>query len=102
MEVIHMDTLSMGITNDNGDKYLLILIDSCSRWLELYPIPDLSAEVAAGKLFEYFGRYGRPGQILSDNGPQFINKLHEELYLLTNGLKVFHMKFPNFYRICKC
>ena len=83
MEVIHMDTLSMGITNDNGDAYLLVLIDSCSRWLEMYPIPDLSAETAAIKVFDYFGRYGQPGKILSDNGPQFINKLHEELYLLT-------------------
>jgi transposase InsO family protein len=83
MEVIHMDTLYMGIANDNGDKYLLVLIDSCSRWLEMYPIPDLTAEIAAVKVFEYFGRYGHPGQILSDNGPQFINKLHEELYLLT-------------------
>ena len=34
MEVIHMDTLSMGIANSNGDSYLLVLIDSCSRWLE--------------------------------------------------------------------
>jgi transposase InsO family protein len=87
MEVIHMDTLYMGITNDNGDAYLLVLIDSCSRWLEMYPIPNLSAETAAIKVFEYFGRYGRPGLILSDNGSQFINKLHDELYLLTGVTK---------------
>jgi transposase InsO family protein len=82
MQVIHMDTLSMGITNDNGDSYLLVLIDSCSRWLEMYPIPDLTAEVAAMKLFEHFGRFGIPGQILSDNGSQFHNKLHDELHTL--------------------
>jgi transposase InsO family protein len=82
MQVIHMDTLSMGITNDNGDSYLLVLIDACSRWLEMYPIPDLSAEVAAMKLFEHFGRFGIPGQILSDNGSQFQNKLHDELHTL--------------------
>jgi hypothetical protein len=87
MEVIHMDTLSMGITNDDNDAYLLVLIDSCSRWVEMYPIPDLTAEIAARKVFEYFGRYGRPGLIQSDNGPQFINKLHEELYLLTGVSK---------------
>jgi transposase InsO family protein len=82
MQVIHMDTLSMGITNDNGDSYLLVLIDACSRWLEMYPIPDLTAEVAAMKLFEHFGRFGIPGQILSDNGSQFQNKLHDELHTL--------------------
>jgi hypothetical protein len=53
----------------------------------MYPIPNLSAETAAIKVFEYFGRYGRPGLILSDNGSQFINKLHEELYLLTGVTK---------------
>jgi hypothetical protein len=83
MEVIHIDTLYMGIENQHGDKYLLVLIDSCSRWIELYPIPDLTATIAATKLVEYFGRYGRPSQILSDMGLQFINKLHEELYTLT-------------------
>ena len=83
MEVIHMDTLSMGITNTNGDAYLLVLIDSCSRWLELFPIPNLSAEMAASKLFEHFGRFGIPGQILSDNGTQFVNKIHDELYSMT-------------------
>ena len=83
MEVIHMDTLYMGVTNDNNNSYLLVLIDSCSRWLELFPIPDLSAEQAAVKLFEHFGRFGMPGQILTDNGKQFINKLHDELHILT-------------------
>jgi transposase InsO family protein len=83
-----MDTLYMGIVNDNSDAYLLVLIDSCSRWIELYAIPDLSAETAATKIFEYFGRYGATGEILSDNGPQFINKLHEELYKLTGVNKV--------------
>jgi cleavage and polyadenylation specificity factor subunit 1 len=83
MEVIHMDTLSMGVTNDEKDKYLLVLIDSCSRWVELYPIPDLSAETAAKKIFEFIGRYGHPSKIMSDNGSQFSNKLLDELCVLT-------------------
>jgi transposase InsO family protein len=83
MEVLHIDTLSMGIANDDGDKYILVIIDSCSRWIELFPIPDLSAETAARKLFEHLGRFGHPSKIVSDNGTQFVNKIHEELYALT-------------------
>ena len=88
MEVIHMDTLYMGIANTKGDSYLLVLIDSCSRWVEMYPIPDLSAEQAALKLFEHFGRFGIPGQIRTDNGSQFINKLHAELHTLVGVDKI--------------
>ena len=83
MEVLHIDTLSMGIANDNDESYLLVLIDSCSRWIELFPIRDLTAEVAAKKLLEHIARFGHPSQILSDNGPQFVNKLLEELFILT-------------------
>ena len=83
-----MDTLYMGIANTKGDSYLLIVIDSCSRWVEMYPIPDLSAEQAALKLFENFGRFGIPGQIRTDNGSQFINKQYAELHSLTGVDKI--------------
>ena len=83
MEILHMDSLAMGIANEHGDTHLLVIIDSCSRWVELFPIPDLSAEVAAAKLVEHFGRFGQPAAIRSDNGTQFINQLHDELYKLT-------------------
>ena len=83
MEVFHMDTLYMGIQDDNKAQYLLVLIDSCSRWIELYPITDLLAETAAEKIAEHIGRFGHPAQILSDNGSQFVNKLFEDLYALT-------------------
>lgn len=83
MEILHMDSLAMGIEDDHGNSHLLVLIDSCSRWVELFPIPNLSAEVAATKLVEHFGRFGQPAAIRSDNGTQFINQLHDELYKLT-------------------
>lgn len=83
MEILHMDSLHMEITDPNGNRYVLVLIDSCSRWIELFPIPDLLAETAAEKLVEHFGRFGQPSAIRSDNGTQFINQLHDELYRLT-------------------
>ena len=83
MEILHMDTLFMGTPNHKGDKYLLVIIDSCSRWLELYSIPDLTAETAATKIVEHIGRFGHPSQILSDNGAQFVNKLLDDLFAQT-------------------
>jgi transposase InsO family protein len=53
----------------------LIVIDTFTRWIELYPITDFTEEVAALKILEHFGRYGPPTEILTDRGAQFVNKL---------------------------
>ena len=37
--------------------------------------PDYTAEVAALKLLEHFGRYGAPKTILTDRGAQFANEI---------------------------
>ena len=37
MEILHMDSLYMGIADDYENQYVLVLIDSCSRWVELFP-----------------------------------------------------------------
>ena len=78
-----MDTLSIGVEDEFGNRHILVLIDSCSRWVELFPIKDLEPSTAASKLIEHFGRFGQPAEIRSDNGTQFVNKLHDELFRLS-------------------
>ena len=79
MEELHIDTLSLGIKDEYQNEHILVVIDACSRWVEMYPIPDLSAITAAHKLTEHFGRYGQPFIIRSDNGTQFCNDIIDEL-----------------------
>ena len=88
MESLHIDTLSMGIVDDEGYQYILVVIDGCARWIELYPLRDLSAETAASKLLEHVCTYGQPSQIRSDNGTQFANNVIEQLCELTGIEKV--------------
>jgi transposase InsO family protein len=79
MEEVHIDTLSMGVKDKFGNEHILVVIDSCSRWIEMYPIADLTAQTAARRLMEHFGRYGQPFEIRSDNGTQFCNETVAEL-----------------------
>ena len=88
MESLHIDTLSMCIEDNEGYLYILVVIDGCSRWVELYPIKDLSAETAASALLAHVCTYGQPSQIRSDNGTQFANKIIEQLCELTGIKKV--------------
>jgi hypothetical protein len=80
MEEIHMDTLSIGVPDEQGNEHILVVIDACSRWIELYPIPDIGAETAARRLVEHFMRYGQPYIVRSDRGTQFCNDLRAALF----------------------
>jgi transposase InsO family protein len=54
---------------DNG--YILTIICTFTRWVELYRTPDATALSAARCLVQHFGRFGAPAQVRSDNGPHF-------------------------------
>ena len=54
-------------------EYILVIIDTHSRWIELFQCPDASSESAAHALLAHFGRYGCPQQIRSDRGSHFVN-----------------------------
>jgi hypothetical protein len=56
MECINIDFI--GPYPDNG--YVLNFIDTFTRWVELYPVPEATAEYAAKCLLQHFGRYGSP------------------------------------------
>jgi hypothetical protein len=59
MECINIDFI--GPYPDKG--YVLNFIDTFTRWVELYPVPEATAEYAAKCLLQHFGRYGSPTYI---------------------------------------
>ena len=61
----------VGPFSDGG--YILTIIDTFTRWVELYVCESADAAEAARCLFEHFGRFGAPSQILSDRGSHFVN-----------------------------
>ena len=76
MEKIHIDILGPLKTSQNGNKYILVMIDQFTKWVELEPLPNQTAEIIAKSLVDRFiSRFGTPRIIISDQGANFTSQL---------------------------
>ena len=63
-----------------GNNYILTCRDTFSRWLEAFPINEITTkEVARVLEREIFCRYGLPDRIHSDRGSQFTSQFFHDL-----------------------
>jgi transposase InsO family protein len=81
---IAIDTMGPFPASADDMKYVIVLIDEFSRFVELVPARDVSARSAANAILQVFGRFGAPRQIKSDNGTQFTAQVIQELLALLN------------------
>jgi len=72
-----------------GNRHILVIVDTFTRWTELYPVPDVGAETTAIMLGDYILRYGPPGIVHSDKGSAFIDTAFNALAKLA-GIKITH------------
>ena len=78
MECLNIDFV--GPFPDGG--YVLVIIDTFTRWVELFHTKDATAVSTANCLLQHFGRFGAPLQLRSDNGPHFIADVIKEFLSL--------------------
>ena len=64
--------------------YILVIIDTFSRWTEMFWCKDATAQSASECLLTHFGRFGSPNMIRSDRGSHFANDLIKEFIDLTD------------------
>jgi transposase InsO family protein len=88
MDRLAVDTMGPFDEDQRGNKYVIVVIDCFSRFVELYPSPSVGALDAARALVDHAGRYGIPLEIQSDQGSEFVNSLVEAF---TNALGVEHI-----------
>lgn len=61
-----------------GNKYILVMVESWSRWTEVAGIPNKQSDTVALALKSHiFYRYGPPKQLACDNGGEFMGAVNE-------------------------
>lgn len=76
MARIHIDILGPLPKTKQGHQYILLIIDSFSKWSEAFPLCSQNAKEIASVLYhEFICRYGAPRSMLSDRGKNFMSKL---------------------------
>ena len=83
MERIATDILGPLPETDKRNRYILVISDYFTKWVEAFPIPDQRAETVAKCLVdEVIRRFGVPNYIHSDQGRQFESELYQEVSFL--------------------
>lgn len=69
-----------------NNYYMLVVIDSFSKWTEVFKTKEITSAFTIGKLRELFCRYGLVDTLVSDNGRQFTSGEFKQ-FLENNGVK---------------
>lgn len=79
-EVLSIDLFGPLVVTPQRNRWILIVEDVCSRWVELFPLENAtSTECAKVLINEVFLRYGVPRRLISDNGVQFVSEVMQQL-----------------------
>ena len=73
-----------GLPEVDGCCSLIVCIDYFSKWSEAKPITDKTASVIAQLLYKIMWRHGSFAVQINDQGREFVNKVSDELNLLTD------------------
>ncbi|XP_041372627.1 uncharacterized protein LOC121385902 [Gigantopelta aegis] len=80
MERVHLDFLGPLPKTENGNEYVLMMVDQFTKWVECIPLPSQTAEVTArAAINEVFSRFGYPFEIFTDQGRNFESELFQEV-----------------------
>jgi len=74
---VHIDIVGpLESTDRSAHRYLVTMMDSHTRWMEVVPVSDISAETICNVfLYHWVARFGPPLYLISDKGTQFTSEL---------------------------
>ena len=80
LEVIAMDIVGPFPISKSGSKYILVVSDYFTRWVEAFSIPSQDAVTVANRIVDsVFCRWGVPSQLHFDMGAQFESQTIQEI-----------------------
>ena len=95
---LHCDLYGPLSTSEKGKKYVLVMTDAFTKYVELAAIKDKTAEEVVGAIMDYWiTRYSTPREIVTDNGREFVNKVSKELF---RRLQILHRQTTPYHPQC--
>lgn len=78
---VHADLFGPLRTSDRGKKFILVMTDAFTRYVELVAIENKETETVAQAIFvHWICRYGVPLEIVTDQGKEFVSHVCQELW----------------------
>jgi hypothetical protein len=79
-EQVHLDFAGPFSETPRGNKYLLLMVDHFTGWVEAKPTRSNSAEDTAWAFYtEWISRYGVPESVITDRGANFTSQVMKEI-----------------------
>ena len=75
--------------SENGNRYILTVVDFGTRYPEAVVLPKIETEHVAETLLEVFSRVGFPEEMLSDRETQFTSDIMKEVSRLVSTKQLF-------------
>lgn len=80
LERVAVDVMGPLPVTDRGNKYLVVIGDYFTKWMEAVPTPDHKADTIARTLITHFvSKFGIPLSLHSDQGRDFESQLFKEM-----------------------
>ncbi|GFS55149.1 hypothetical protein TNCV_4799041 [Trichonephila clavipes] len=84
-ETLAIDLFGPLPESKDSKRWILIIDDCTTKWVELFALPNaIAKECAITLIEEVLLRYGIPRRLISDNGTQFVSAVMQQICYLLN------------------
>lgn len=77
-EVVHCDYLGPFVTSSKGNKYILVIIDNLTKYVQLEIAKNVNTTTTITRLGKFIDKFGAPIRLITDRGTCFTSKKFEE------------------------
>ncbi len=78
MERVHLDIVGPFHKSRSGNRYILVMVDQFTKWVELAALPEYNAPLTAKAFIERFiSTFGCPLECHTDQGQNFMSNLFQ-------------------------